>query len=65
MIKFSKLEKIANKFCDSKVGEYPNIWWCYGSDDEHRIHFYTKKWSESENDKPKWTMDSDGNIKAI
>lgn len=63
-MKLFKLERLANKFCDSKVDEYPDIWWCYG-DSTDRILFYTVKWSESENAKPIWKMDNDGNIEAI
>lgn len=60
-----KLERIANKFCRENSEEYPDIWWCFGTCVEYRVLFYTAKWSESENAKPVWKMDNEGNISAI
>lgn len=65
MHKFIKLERLANKFCYSKIEEYPDIWWCFGNSDECRIVIFTTKWSESENAKPMWKMDNEGNIQTI
>ena len=56
----NKLEKIADRFCESMKTKYPDIWWCFGNSDEFRILFYICKWSESENAKPIWKLNSEG-----
>ena len=61
----NKLEKIADRFCESMKTKYPDIWWCFGNSDEFRILFYICKWSESENAKPIWKLNSEGIISTI
>lgn len=59
-----RLEKKANKFCDDKKNDCPNIWWCFGNSDEVRIVFFIDKWGV-ENAKPVWKMNNDGVISAV
>lgn len=61
----AKVERLADKFCKEHEVQFPDIWWCFGNSDECRIVFYICKWSESENKKPIWKMNSEGVISVI
>ena len=59
-----KLSKLADKFCDKQVEEYPYIWWCFGNSDNYKILIYTDKWT-TVNPTPKWFMNNEGQLNLM